>query len=183
MSTVATTPMSADQLLLLPHDGRQRYELVAGELRTRSPAGYEHGTRASALLYVHVEQHNLGEVTAAETGFIIRRNPDTVRAPDAGFVSNDTLQQFGRPTRGYYPHGPDLAVEVLSPDESQAEIDEKIEDWFAGGARSVWIVNPRRKTVTVYRSLEEIRVLTERDVLESEDVVTGFTCPVARLFR
>jgi len=155
-TTISQSLMTAEELLQLPTGMGKRYELVNGELRTMAPAGYEHGRMALNLgffLQQFVRQHQLGDVFAAETGFIIRRNPDTVRAPDTGFVSNERLQQYGRPKRVYYPCAPDLVVEVLSPDDRQDEIDEKIEDWFAGGARLVWIVNPRRKTVTVYRSL------------------------------
>jgi Uma2 family endonuclease len=183
--TQITTAMTAEELLRLSHDGTKRYELVLGELRTMAPAGFDHGMVANhlgTLLTNYVNSNHLGRVLAAETGFIVRHDPDTVRAPDSSFVSNERLKQYGRPKRGYYPHGPDLAVEVLSPDERQDDIDEKLEDWFAGGVRLVWLVNPRRKTVTVYRSLDEIRVLTERDTLDGEDVVPGFTCGVADLF-
>ena len=184
-TTVSQTLMTAEELLQLPRGMGARCELVNGELRTMSPAGYEHGTLTHRLqLWIgnHVYSKRLGDVFTAETGFIIRRNPDTVRAPDTGFVSNERLQQYGRPKRGYYPCAPDLVVEVLSPDNRQDEIDEKIEDWFAGGARLVWIVNPRRKTVTVYRSLQEIRILTENASLDGDTVLPGFACPLSEVF-
>ena len=183
-TTVSNSLMTAEELLLLPTGMGKRYELINGELRTMSPAGYEHGGIAMDLGYLirhYVGQHKLGRVVAAETGFIVRRNPDTVRAPDTGFLSNQRLQQFGRPKRGYYPCAPDLVVEVLSPDDRQDDIDEKIEDWFAGGANLVWIVNPRRKTVTVYRSLQDIRILTEHESLDGETVLPGFACPLSEV--
>lgn len=185
MSTASTKLMTAEELLILPTGMGKRYELINGELRTMAPAGFEHGDIAGGLggkLYSFVHQKQLGIVFAAETGFIIRRSPDTVRAPDTGFISNERLQQHGRPKRGYYPCAPDLVVEVLSPDDRQDEIDDKIEDWFAGGARLVWIANPRRKTVTVYRSLEDSRILTINDSLDGEDVLPGFTCPLSEIF-
>lgn len=183
--TQITTLMTADDLLRMSDDGKQRYELVAGELRTMSPASSEHGFLSGHLTYLlanFVTPRKLGLIVGAETGFIVRQNPDTVRAPDTGFVSNERLKKFGRPKRGFFPTGPDLAVEVLSPDERQDDIDEKLEDWFAGGVRLVWYVNPRRKTVTVYRSLQDIRILTERDTLDGEDVIPGFSCGVAEIF-
>jgi len=134
------------------------------------------------MLWHFVTTRKLGLVFGAETGFIIRRDPDTVRAADTEFVSNERLKKHGRPSRGFYPVAPDLAVEVLSPDERRDDIDAKFEEWFSGGARMVWYVNPWRKTVTVYRSLRDIRILTERDSLDGEDVVPGFSWPVADIF-
>lgn len=185
MSTVSTKLMTADELLQLPRGMGKVYELVNGELITMAPAGPEHGgisMDVGGFLHHFVRQYKVGKVFAAETGFIIRCNPDTVRAPDAAFVSNERLEKYGMPQRGYYPVAPDLAVEVLSPDQSQNDIDSKIDDYFEGGARLVWVVNPRRKTVMVYRSPQEVRLLTAKDSLDGEDVLPGFTCPLADIF-
>jgi Uma2 family endonuclease len=185
MWTVSAKLMTAEELLQLPSGLGKVYELVNGELITMAPAGEEHGGIAMDIGYFlrhFVGQHRLGRVYAAETGFIIRRNPDTVRAPDTAFVSNERLEKYGRPKRGYFAAAPDLAVEVLSPDQSQNEIDSKIDDYFEGGARTVWVVNPRRKTVMVYRSPQEVRLLTAKDCLDGEDVLPGFTCPLADIF-
>lgn len=136
MSTVSTKPMSAEELLCLPRGQGERHELVNGELITMAPAGFEHGRlthRLQMFLDRHVYSNQMGEVFTAETGFIIRRNPDTVRGPGTGFVSNERLQQYGRNEKGYYPIAPDLVVEVLSPNDRQDDIDVKIEEWFEGG--------------------------------------------------
>jgi len=177
--------MTAEELLKLPMGLGKRYELVNGKLITMAPAGPEHGGIAMDLGYFirhFVGQQKLGKVYAAETGFIIRRNPDTVRAPDCAFVSNERLEKYGQPKRGYYPVAPDLAVEVLSPGDSQDDVDAKLEDWFAGGARLVWIVNPRRRTITVYNSLEDIKLLTIKDTLCGDPVLPGFTLPLKDVF-
>src|SRR5690242_11576333 len=110
--------MTADQLLRLPR-GRQRYELVNGELRTMPPAGFEHGDLsmvAGGLLANFVRAHDLGRVVASETGFLLTSNPDTVRAPDVGFVSRERLVGVGR-VRGYWTGAPDLVIEVISPND------------------------------------------------------------------
>lgn len=185
MSTAATKLMTAEELLKLPMGMGKRYELVNGELITMAPAGFEHGRIANRLqmhLNRYVYSAELGEVFTAETGFIIRRNPDTVRAPDTGFVSNERLEQYGRSVQGYYPIAPDLVVEVRSPDESQTAIDTKTEEWFAGGAQLVWWVDPRRKTVAVYKSSEDKQRLTIADTLHGAPVLPGFSVPLTEIF-
>ena len=175
--------MTAEELLRLPDDG-QRHDLIAGELTTMPPSGFEHGRRAARIavsLTQHVDAHGLGEVVAAETGFLLARDPDTVRAPDVAFVSRDRLEAVGNVT-GYWPGAPDLAVEVISPNDLYTEVDEKVAAWLAHGARMVLVVNPRRRTVAVHRPGADVRHLTVDDVLDGEDVVPGWTMPVRDLF-
>jgi Uma2 family endonuclease len=175
--------MTADELLRMPDDGF-RYELVKGELKRMSPTGDEHGGVTMSLaspLYQHVKLNNLGRVYAAETDFKLESDPDTVRAPDIAFVSRERIQATGR-IQGYRGGAPDLAVEVLSPDNTKREMAEKVKDYFAAGARLVWIVNPKLKTVTVYRSLSDIVMLTEKETLDGGEVVPGFRIPVAEIF-
>ncbi len=182
MSTAARNT-TADELLRLPDDG-YRYELIEGEVRKMTPPGYEHGIVTQGLawrLAQFVHQQKLGQVPAAETGFLIGHDPDTVRAPDVSFVSNAQIQRCGLPA-SYFPEAPSLAVEVVSPDDSAEEVDVKIRHWLSSGTKLAWVVYPRGRTVTVYRSLDDIRVLTEKDQLEGEDVVPGFQCLVADIF-
>jgi len=185
MSTTATEKlMTADELLRLP-SGEFRYELLDGVLHTMSPAGFSHGAHCSTIgmfLALFVRQHRLGIVLGAETGYLLRRNPDTVRAPDASFVSTATLNRVGRPARGFFVGAPDLAVEVLSPDDRPAYIDEKTRDWFAAGTQVVWNIDPRQKTITVYRTPDDFQVLTEADTLEEATLLPGFECPVRDIF-
>jgi len=182
---MATTErlLTADELLNLPDDG-QRHELIAGELRTMAPSGGQHGRvtmRLSTPLDHHVTTHGLGWLFTAETGFLLRRQPDTVRAPDVAFVRQERVDAVGEVT-GYWPGAPDLAVEVISPNDRYAEVDEKVAVWLEYGTRLVLVVNPRRRTVAVHRVGAPVRVLTENDTLDGEDVVPGWTLPVRALF-
>ena len=181
MST--TTPVTADQVLRMPDDGH-RYELVAGELRKMTPAGWEHGVvggRLRSLLGRHVLEHELGEVFLAETGFLLARDPDTVRAPDIAFIHKDRLPA-SLPEESFWPGPPDLAVEVVSPRDTTGEVDDKVRAWLDAGAKMVWVVSPKWRNVTVYRSPTDIRVFTENDELTGEDAVPGFRCQVRRIF-
>ena len=182
--TATTTLMSADDLLQQRDDGF-RYELCRGELKQMAPASHEHGRLAinvSTPLDQHARANKLGRVYAAETGFKIASNPDTVRAPDVAFVSQERLEQAGS-VKGYWPGAPDLVVEIISPHDIYAEVEEKVFDWLEAGARLVIVVNPRKRAVTVYRSFTEIVVLTESDILDCSDVVTGWSIAVKAIFE
>jgi Uma2 family endonuclease len=162
-----------------------RAELVRGEVVRLTPAGGEHGVialRIGARLLAFVEAHDLGAVCAAETGFLVARDPDTVRAPDAAFVSRERMAG-GPPPRRFWPFAPDLAVEVVSPSERAEEVQERVRDWFTGGVRRLWLVYPGLRTVHVFRSPSEVRILGRGETLEGEDVLPGFACPVAEIFR
>jgi Uma2 family endonuclease len=181
--TVGTRFMTAEELERMPAD-HSRHELVNGELRSMAPAGFDHGTIIGKLTYVlgaHVYGKKLGVIVGAETGFRLSSNPDTVRAPALAFVAASRVPTSGAPA-GYWPGAPDLAVEVLSPGDTVFEIEEKVANYLAAGSRAVWVVNPRRRTVTVYRSNAEPRVLPDSEMLEGGDVVTGFKHPVHDIF-
>ena len=183
MSAILTKPMTADELLAMPDDG-YRYELVEGELRRMSPAGDEHGQVGMELaipLGSHVKKNKLGKLYLAETGFLIRTNPDTVRAPDIAFVRMERIKQTPG-IKGYRVGAPDLAVEVVSPGDTVNEVEDKIAEWLEGGARMVWVVSPKLHTVTVYRSLTDIVTLTAKDKLDGAEVVPGFQMNVAEIF-
>ncbi len=174
---------TAEELLNLPDDG-MRHELVGGEIRTMAPAGNEHGylaLRIASRLEQHVDANELGRTYAAETGFKIGTDPDTVRAPDAAFVSRERVEKVGRVT-GFWPGAPDLAVEVVSPGDTHAEVVEKSLAWLDAGCRMVLVVEPGRKVVTVYRSREDIRILAGDEAVDGADVVPGWRLPVAGIF-
>ena len=175
--------LSAEELLRLSTTGR-RYELVKGELFEMPPAGGRHGSvamRIGALLNTYVRSHGLGEVFAAETGFILRRDPDTVRAPDAAFVANERLPAGELPP-GYLEMVPDLAVEVVSPGDSAREVREKVADWMGAGVRLLWAIDPATRSVTVYRSPEDFDVLSDDDTLDGGRVIPGFSADINDLF-
>ena len=182
MST-AVQLMTADELLALPR-GEFRYELVNGELKKMSPAGQKHGriiVRLTEPLAKHVRENQLGQVYAAETGFKLKSNPDTVRAADIAVVRKERLDLVGE-TESYWPGAPDLAVEVNSPFDTVREVEKKVMEWLEFGSRSVWVVSSKLHTVTVYRSLTEIVVLTENDTLDGGDIVPGFKISIADIF-
>ena len=182
MSTT-TKLMTADELLRLPR-GRFRYELVKGELRTMSPGGSEHGAiimNLSLPLAQHVKANRLGVAFGAETGFKIASNPDTVIAPDIAFIGRTRIPATGLP-KAYWPGAPDLAVEVMSPGDTIKEVEEKTAKWFAAGGRAVWVINPKKRSVTLYRSMTDMTVLSEHDDIDGQSVVPGFRCRVAEIF-
>ena len=175
--------VTAEDLLGMPDDG-YRYELVRGELRKMAPAGHLHGRIAINIttpLDRHVRAHALGTVYAAETGFKLASNPDVVRAPDVAFIRRVRVEEVGN-VEGYWPGAPDLAVEVISPSDTYAEVQEKVFDWLEAGTKMVILVMPRKRAVTVYRSLTDIIMLTEHDMLDGGDVVPGWKLSVRELF-
>jgi Uma2 family endonuclease len=178
-----TRAITADELLLMPDDG-YKYELVEGRLRKMTPAGSLHGVvgmRLASAVLAHVDHNQLGVVFAADTGFKLATNPDTVRAPDIAFVARERIPAAGIPT-AYWPGAPDLAVEVLSPTDVRSEIDEKIDEYLRSGVRLVWFVNPFERRVTVHRRGKRPLVLEGHDSVDGGDVLPGFRYPIARLF-
>ena len=181
LQTVAT--MTADELLVMPHNG-YRYELIKGELRQMAPAGRQHGRIAATIcsrLESFVRNNNLGEIYAAETGFLIWTDPDTVRAPDASFVSSARADATDE-EEGFFPGAPDLAVEVISPNDRAVEVEDKASDWLRAGAKMVLVLNPKTRTATISRGFDDVRMLTEGDTIDGGDVVPGWQLPLADVF-
>lgn len=176
--------MTADDLLSLPYDGLRR-ELLRGKLRTMPPTSWDHADETSILdgsLGPYVRGHKLGRVLTGEPGFVLARNPDTVRAPDVAFVRRERLPARGS-TRRYFDGAPDLAVEVISPHDRYKNVDEKVAEWLAHGTRLVFVVNPRRLTVDVHRPGQPPKTLGIGDMLDGDDVVPGWTLRVCELFE
>ncbi|HSU18076.1 Uma2 family endonuclease [Longimicrobium sp.] len=174
--------VTADELLRMPGDGVRR-ELIRGEIREMPPAGEEHSEIQGEFLRQlgnYVREHRLGK-TYGELGCRLASDPDTVLAPDAAFIRAERLSR-GRPNRGYRSGPPDLALEILSPSDSADALEEKVWEWLAAGCRMVVVVNPRRRTATVYRSFSEVTLLTENDEVDGGDVVPGWRMPVRELF-
>ncbi|MCC6492837.1 MAG: Uma2 family endonuclease [Pirellulales bacterium] len=183
MSTI-TRLISAEELLHMPEDEGRWCELVNGELVPMSPPGAMHGLvcqTVSGLLLDYVSSRMLGRIFAAETGFVVSRNPDTVMAPDGAFVRESRIKALGVP-RTYFPEAPALAFEVVSPGDTVSEVALKMRRWLAAGVELAWVIDPEARTVTVYKSPHDIAVLTEQDALTGGEVVPGFECRVADLF-
>ena len=169
---------TAEQLLRAQDVGR--CELVRGELRTMIPPGFEHSLIAMNLGWEvsnHVRAHDLGRVVT-EPGFILARDPDTVRAPDIAFVRAERLVR----TAGYFEGAPDLAVEVLSPDDRPGYVREKVAEWLEAGTQAVWVVDPRARTVVVHESNQEPSLLREADTLDGGELLPGFELAVRDIF-
>ena len=187
MSTSQTKLMTADELDALPTygpGGDRRYELIKGELKVMSPAKPLHGivcARLTIRLGGFVEEHNLGEVFGAETGFLVETDPDSLVGAGAAFISNERLATVERFDK-FFPFAPDLAVEVLSPGNTVQEIDEKVALYFAAGSSLVWVFNPKRRTVAAYRSPLDVRILGEHDTLDGGEVLPGFSLDLSKLF-
>ncbi|HEX6186060.1 MAG TPA: Uma2 family endonuclease [Pyrinomonadaceae bacterium] len=174
---------TASELFEMPDDGF-RYELVKGELRRMSPSGWEHGevvVNITLLLGQYVKVNELGACGGAETGFKIASDPDTVRAPDLSFVTRERRPE-GNARKKFFSGAPDLAVEVISPGDTRSEVKEKVEDWLGAGTRAVWVVDPRQRTVSVYRLTADVTHLSEADELDGGEVVPGFRCKVSEIF-
>jgi Uma2 family endonuclease len=182
MTSTATQFITARELWRSPPRGR--CELVRGELRMMAPSGAEHGgviINMSVLLATHVKKHHLGRVFGAETGFVLTRNPDTVRGADVSFVRVSRVPKEGLP-KSFWIGAPDLAVEVLSPDDRPKDVADKVEDYLTAGALLVWVVNPKKKTVTVHQPMTPAVLLQSTDVLDGVNVVRGFKCRVSEIF-
>ena len=175
--------MTVEALSAMPDDGR-KYELQAGVVVAEPLPGYRHGRVmfvVARILDAHVGRHGLGEVVVGDAGFVLARAPDTVRGPDVAFVARRRAEEQVDRSKAF-EGAPDLAVEVLSPTSTPAEVHAKVGDYLAAGTRSVWIVDPERRAVTVHDSLLTPRVLTEDDLLEAGDVVPGFRVRVGDFF-
>ncbi len=187
MSTT-TRLITADELLVMPHRDENgndcRLELIRGELKAMSPSKPLHGivcARVATELTNFVREHDLGVVVGAETGFIVERDPDTVLGVDAAFISHErfsTIEDLDK----FAPFAPDLAAEVMSPSNTKREMEEKVALYFAAGARAVWVFNPKKKSVAVYASPTDVRVLGEHDTLDGGEVLPGFKLELSKLF-
>jgi Uma2 family endonuclease len=175
--------ITAKELLTIPDDGC-RYELVKGQLIKMSPSGHKHGKIAMRFtwrLARYVEEKGLGVVYAAETGFLLSCNPDTVRAPDAAFVSQKRLKEPGN-IEGFFPGAPDIAVEVISPHDSYSKMHEKVIDWLTAGCLLVILIDPYKRSVTLCRSLKDIAILSSNETLDCGDIIPGWSLHIDELF-
>jgi Uma2 family endonuclease len=182
-STIAQNKLlTAEEFWRLPNpsDGSQQ-ELVRGEIITMPPPGGRHGVscnKTGRRLGNFVEDHDRGTVTANNTGFITERGPDSVRGPDIAYWSKEKLPVV---PLGYTEIAPDMLVEVLSPSNTTEQILAKLREYFARGVPLVWVIAPEDRTLTVYQTPEEGRLLCETATVTGDGVLPGFTCRVSDL--
>jgi Uma2 family endonuclease len=161
----------------------KRCELIDGVVRDLPPAGYDHGRIAGnvfGLLWTHVRRNELGAVCAAETGFVLRHDPDTVRAADVSFVRADRAME-SQPR--FFPGTPDLVVEVVSPGDRAQDVDAKIKTWLGAGTIIAWVVWPQTRRMSVHRTGQDVLTFSEHDTLDGGEVLPGFSCKVAEIFE
>ena len=172
-----TTTMTLEEFLESDLEG---YEYVKGELVPMPPTSGEHGRISVNLILplgLYVRENRLGDIYVSETGF---RVGERVLAPDIAFLSTDHIPDD---LSKVFPIPPDLAIEVVSPTDVLLRVEEKAFAYLEAGTQLVWVLKPRSKTVTVYRSETEITTLTRNDTLTGENVIAGFSCQVATLFE
>ena len=175
-----TKLVTAEELFRMPDDG-SIVELVDGEIRKMTPADAEHGRiadRFAISLGAYVRQHGLGVTMAAETGFIIRRDPDTVRAPDYAFVRKD---RWNHP-EAYFIGPPDLAVEVISPNDTYTEVSAKVIEWLESGVQIVIVIDPSKQRAEIHRSLTERDPISIDGTLDAANVIPGWSLALRDLF-
>jgi len=186
----ASNGMTAEQLLGYEISGK-RVELVCGQLVVREPASFSHGAlslRIGVALTNHLvrerEQHGWtmlrGRLATADPGFTLARRPDTVRAPDVAYVSRE--RYAGPMPDGFPEFAPDLAVEVRSPRDRPGAVVAKVGDWLSAGTALVWVVDPPREQVVVYRADGTVSVLIMGETLSGEELLPGFVLPLQELF-
>jgi Uma2 family endonuclease len=173
-----------EAFMALPDDG-QRYEIVNGELIDMGNSGALHGYVCSLLLAAlmgYILPQKLGVVLDSSTAFKMKNG--NKRSPDISFFAKERLQGITELPSGFLEGAPDLAVEVLSPGNTVEEIHDKLTEYFENGTRLAWVIHPNEKYILVYRSAQEPdRLLKSVDFLDGEEVVPGFSLPVADLFQ
>ena len=160
----------------------KEYEIVAGQPEEKPMGGARHsgiGVRLIGRLINHVEAHQLGGVYGPDATFRIGENQ---RIPDVAFVAATRFPVEGEP-EGIWPMPPDLAVEIISPNDLYERVISKVEEYLAAGVRQVWLISPEHRNVTIYSSPTHTTILTEADDLVSDELLPGFRCRIADLFR
>ncbi len=181
IETQPQAPITGEDLARLGDIGPS--ELIKGEIVYMSPTGFWHGrieNRIGSLIERFVRSNDLGEVFSGEVGIYTQRNPDTIRAADVGFVSRGRLAQVK--SKSYLDVAPELVVEILSPDDRWSDLTDKLDEYFAIGVNLIWVVDPRRKQVYVYRSVTDVQRLSVEETLTGGEALPGFSVPVAELF-
>jgi len=161
----------------------RRTELVRGVVQVLGPVVPAAGSAAAEIAYAignYLETHPIG-VALARVGYVTERNPDTVRGPNASFLTYERAKNVKGDE--FVQVAPDLAIEVLSPSNTEQEIAKKVAEYFAMGTRLVWIPNPMKRTVTVLAPDSLPHVLAGDEFLDGGDVLPGFRVEVKKLFR
>jgi len=180
----ATPLLTAEEFLALT-DTITRTELVDGRVVDMPPAGNGHGVFSARVIRAadrHSADPDAFEALTSEPGFTLRRDPDTVRAPDVAFVTPEHLAPQLR-KRGFYEGAPDIAVEVISESQTRAQVEDKVAEYLEAGGRLVWVIDPEARVARVYRPGAQVDEVAADGVLSGEDVIPGLMVPLADVFR
>jgi len=175
--------LTDEQFMALPEDDNL-YEYINGELIVVANSGVEHGYLALTLGYFltgFVRSHRLGVTCDSSTAFKMKMG--NKRSPDLAFIAKERLQGLKRLPKGFFEGAPDLAVEIISPNNTFAEIHNKLVEYFENGTRLVWVILPDEECVLVYHQPKPSKLLQVEDSLDGEAVITGFQLPLIELFQ
>lgn len=175
--------LTDEQFMALPEDDNL-YEYVNGELIVVANSGVEHGYLALTLGYFltgFVRSHRLGVTCDSSTAFKMKTG--NKRSPDLAFIAKERLEGLKRLPKGFFEGAPDLAVEIISPNNTFAEIHNKLVEYFDNGTRLVWVILPDEECVLVYHQPKPSKLLQVEDNLDGEAVITGFQLPLMELFQ
>lgn len=178
--------VTAEELWNMPDPPDKRLELVDGEVIEVSPATMLHGVIVATLTRViddFVRLHNMGIAAAGHVGYVLRRDPDQVLAPDVSFVAWENVPESGLPERGFWEGPPTLAIEVVSPDDRAIEVRAKAQYHLEASTPQVWVLWPRQRTITVYTQVSDAQDLGPEAHLDGGDLLPGFGVRVADLFE
>ena len=180
--TTKTRKITVAEFWAMPEDPGHRYELVDGELVDMDGAP-RHGRMTGhiyTLIFNHVSSRNLPLDVGVSTGFQI--DPYTLRVPDVQVTGWERMAAYDEDAGGWPRFAPDVAIEVVSPSNTRAEMERKTTEYFANGAQAVWIADPTPRTVSIRRPDQTEQVFTHDDMLYGDPEIPGFTCPVADVF-
>lgn len=176
--------VTVEELWALPEKPGVRYELVAGELVEAPAAGARQGLIAALvydLIRAFVREHDLGLVFPDGVGYILDRDPDLLRIPDVSFIAWARVPEEGIP-EGFWPGAPDLAVEIVSPHDRANDVHDKVREYLESGTQLVWVLWPKRRSVTTHTRDGVTREFNPDDELLGGDALPGFRVRVAELF-
>lgn len=172
-----------DEEFMALSENESHYELINGEVIDLGNSGMEHGNISAylcGLIELYARKKKLGVTCDSSTAFSLKSG--NKRSPDVSFISKERLQGIKRLPKGYFQGSPDLAIEVISPNNTFEELHQKIVEYFDNGCRLVWVINPDEKSVLVYHQPEPDKLLNVTDNLDGEDILPDFTLPVLDLF-
>jgi Uma2 family endonuclease len=162
------------------NDGR--YELIEGEVVERSLPDDVHGeitANVGTAFNNYSRRRGVGR-TRSETGYTLRTGPDTVRGPDVSFVLRPRVEGRGS---GFVPGAPDIAVEVVSPSNTAAEVARKVAEYLAAGSQRVWVVYPAGRRVVIHRADGSVISYSGDNVITDEELLPGFSLPLSEIFE